>query len=150
MDYIREAENYLKNYKRLEKSVENLNFELSKLNMSRTSGNLTQRFEPTGVRNSRNDPDAEVQLLKWTQLKAMITETQEEINNIDYNLKFLSLEVGCEFYGKLLKMWYIDKDDISFIAQEVGYSKSKLYTHRQNALKKLSVQLFGKRALVGI
>jgi len=130
MDYIREAEKYLENYKRLEKSIENLEFELGKINMSRTSNNLTQKFDVSGVRGSRNDADAEMQLLKWTQLKAMQTETQEELNNIDYNLKYVSLENGCEFYGKLLKMWYIDKADISEISYEIKYNKSKLYTHR--------------------
>jgi hypothetical protein len=150
MDYIRESEKYLENYKRLKKAIENLDFEISKLNMSRTSGSITQHFEPTGIRSSRNDADAEIQLLKWSQFNAMKNETQDEINNIDYNLKYLSLEPGCEFYGKLLRMWYIDKEDIAFIAQEVGYSKSQLYTHKLTSLKKLSVLLFGKRALAAI
>jgi hypothetical protein len=150
VDYIREAEKYLSNYKRLEKAIENLSFELSKTNMMRTSNNITQQFEPTGIKSSRNDMDAEMQLLQWTQLKAMQTETQEELNNIDYNLKYISLDSGCEFYGKLLRMWYIDKTDIMAISQEVGYSKRQLYEHKAKAIKALSIQLFGKRALVAI
>lgn len=150
MDYIREAEKYLSNYKRLEKAIENLSFELSKTNMMRTSNNITQQFEPTGIRSSRNDMDAEMQLLQWTQLKAMQTETQEELNNIDYNLKYISLDAGCEFYGKLLRMWYIDKADVLTISQEIGYSKPQVYRKKYEAIKALSIQLFGKRALAAI
>jgi hypothetical protein len=150
MDYIREAEKYLENYKRLMRSIENLDFEIGKLNISRISNSVTQHFEPTGIYGSRNDADAEVQLLKWAQLNAMKKETQEELNNIDYNLKFISLDPGCQFYGKILRLWYIEKTDVTVIADEIGYHRTKIYGIKRDAIKKLAVQLFGKRALVAI
>ncbi len=150
MDYIKESEKYLENYTRLERSIENLEFQIEKLNMSRTSDNLTQHFDVTGIRGSRKDLDAENQLMRWTQLRAMITETHEEINNIDKNLELISLDKGCEYYGKLLRMWYIDKADTTLIAEEMGYHRTKIYGIKKDALKKLSVQLFGKRALAAI
>ncbi|HYF75473.1 MAG TPA: hypothetical protein VD757_02695 [Candidatus Nitrosocosmicus sp.] len=150
MDFIKETEKYLENYRRLEKSLENIAFRISKLNMGRTTNNLTQSFEVTGIHGSKNEMDPEIQLLEWTQLKAMQTETQEELNNIDYNLKFISLEKNCEHYGKLLRMWYIEKQDITVIADEIGYHRTKIYGIKRDALKKLSVQLFGKRALAAI
>lgn len=80
------------------------------------------------------------------------SETEQEMKDIDEALEDISKDAGCEFYGSVLRKWYIDgikpKEEI---ARQLNYSsKTSIYDIRHDAIRKLAVALYGKRALDAI
>lgn len=151
MDCIKEAENYLRYYRELHRSIEHADYMIKKL-MYQTAPNEMSAvsIDVTGIRAGKpcNTLDQMYQLRMWQEMKE---RTLEEIAKIDNILDAISQDTGCEIYRNLLYMWYVEKKVKEEIAEELGYShKQSVYELRNKAIIKFSIALFGIVALEAI
>ncbi len=146
MDYVKEAENYLRHYASLKKSVEHAEYMIHR---------LTYRSQPKEISAAQNDmtgiaaqyPGNTLQemyeLQKWQEVR---NESLQEIKHITDLLDGMD-----EKERKVLEMWYVQKMDKLDIAEEMGYGTRKsAYEMRDRGLKNFSVALFGIQALKAI
>ncbi|MBW2003035.1 MAG: hypothetical protein JRI72_00260 [Deltaproteobacteria bacterium] len=149
MDYKKEAEMYLKNYNLLKKAVENLDYEINAIVAASAPNEIKPAsISETGIKGSRIEDDTLNKLYRLTELKRKKAKTEDKIRHIDYNLKIISLDEGCENYGELLIRFYLRKDKIVDISEDMHISVPRVYQVRDMALQKFAVALFGLDALV--
>ncbi len=149
MNYIKEAEQYLKYYADLHKSIENMDKEIARLiYRSVPKGSTSSVLDLTGIRGNNNQDDAYNTLFKIQNLIKSKANTEEELEKIDKILEDISQEKDCEYYGQVLRKWYIERIPKEDIAREIGYSsKRSVYSLRSKAIRKFAIRLFGLEAL---
>jgi hypothetical protein len=151
MDCIREAENYLRYYRDLKKSVEHADTMIARLTWQTVpKGAGVAQMEATGVHAGRpiNTLNQFYQLQKWQEMRE---NTLVEVDRIDNELDSICEDPGCERYKDVLVMWYVEKLDKEEIAEKFGYSsKQSVYDLRNRAMKKFAIALFGVTALQAI
>ena len=151
MNCIREAENYLRYYRELHKSIEHADYMISKLSWQTAPKEMAAvSIDITGIRAGKpcNTLNQMYQLQIWQEMK---DKTLEELEKVDATLNSLSIGLGCERYKDILLMWYVDKVDKEVIAEKMGYSsRQSVYDLRNKAINKFSVALFGIIALKAI
>jgi hypothetical protein len=148
---IREAENYLRYYREIKKSVEHADRMIGQL-MHQTAPRMigAVAMDITGIRASQpHDTLNQIyQLQKWQEMKE---STLIEIGKIDDVLDAISQDSGCERYKDVLVMWYVEKMDKDMIADKFGYSsRQSVYDMKNKAIRKFAVALFGVTALKAI
>lgn len=158
MNYIKEMENKLKNYKLIEHSIRNMKREILDLsNYNSPCGIGAMQLDETGVRNcNRKEVDTLNAACEIIELRKAREAAIKEIKKINANLNYISRELGCENYGKLLRLWYIgirdedtgeyEKLTVEGIAEELGYSrasKAYIYEKKDDALNKLAIAYWG-------
>ncbi|AFM40312.1 hypothetical protein Desaci_1286 [Desulfosporosinus acidiphilus SJ4] len=147
MNYIEEAENLLLYYNDLYRSVENLNREISKLIRYQTPSPLNAiQLEETGVRSSKVE-DTYNMMFKLKTMVENKEKTELELKEIDRILEELSQDPGCEYYGQLLKEWYIYGTAKEKIADLIKSSSRNVYRIKDQAIKKFAVRYFGLDAM---
>ena len=151
MNYIREAENYLRYYRELHQSIELADYMIEKLIHQTAPKEISAvSMDVTGVRAGKpcNTLNQMYQLQMWQGMKE---RTLVEIEKVDNVLISISKDPGCERYKDILYMWYVKKKAKEEIADEIGYShRQSVYEIRNKAIKKFAVALFGVVALVAI
>lgn len=156
MNYIEEAEKYLRNYRHLRGSVETMRRERERLIGKagpRGEENMAIALDAVGVgRGSAGEYDDAINLIwRIRELTENIQKTEERLKEIDRILEEISEGDGCEFYGRVLRAWYIDGIAKEDIAAEIGYeSRTSIYTIRNRAIRKFAVRVLGIRALEAI
>lgn len=144
MNYIREAIEELEEYNHLKCSLANLIEEIRDIKSTMPDVKaIVIDGMPHGNGPSSPD-DAIVNKLYTIQKKQKeYTHTKRRIERIDRILDNISKDKGCEKYGKLLKLWYIEKWDKSDIATEVGCTERHLYRVKGAAIRKFAIELNG-------
>ena len=159
MNYIEEAEKYLRNYRHLRGSVDTMRRERERLiGKARPRGEENMAIALDAVGGGRGgkggggEYDEAINLIWRIQgLTESIAETEEKLKEIDVLLEEISEGDGCEFYGMVLRAWYIDSVAKEDIAAEIGYeSRTSIYTIRNRAIRKFAVRVLGIRALEAI
>lgn len=145
MNYIREAENYLYHYADMKKSLDRLEKQISELVAKAGPQDIKAMvFEETGIHQHSQHDDAINILYKLQTLIENRKRTEEKLKEIDELLDAISQDEGSEFYGTVLRKWYIEQVPKENIADEIGYSsRTSIYTIRARAIRKLAIQLFG-------
>ena len=151
MNYIQEAEKRLRYYHDLERSIDQINKRLSKLNIHGPTGlsGITAKYEITGIHAAKAD-DTYNTLYEYQQLVESRERTREEIQEIDAVLNEISVEEDCKHFGPILRMWYIERRPKEDIACEIGYSVRAIYDIRAEAIRKFAVRILGIKALNAI
>jgi hypothetical protein len=153
LNYIEEAEKYLRNYRHLRGSVETMRRERERLIGKagpRGEENMAIALDAVGGgRGSAGEYDDAINLIwRIRELTENIQKTEERLKEIDRILEEISEGDGCEFYGRVLRAWYIDGIAKEDIAAEIGYeSRTSIYTIRNRAIRKFAVRVLGIRAL---
>lgn len=146
MDYIKEAENYLRHYKELKSSIKHAEHEIAKLKWKSRPGEVSAvSNDITGVTADHpgNTLNEMYQLQKWQDVR---DESNREMQHVENLLAGME-----EKERKVLEMWYVQRMDKYDIAAELGYnSKQPVYNTRNKAIKKFAVILFGINALKAI
>lgn len=163
MDYIREAENKLKEYRLLEKSLDNLAAEINRLKRLGAPKDISAiNYSNLGVRGGNKETDPVNIACAIADCKEMRILTQREIQRINTNLNFISRELGKEDYGELLRLWYMglrEKDPetgvieykkmtVEEICKQLKYSSESrryFYDRKKDALRKFAKAYFGVR-----
>lgn len=148
MNYIKEAEQRLKYYGDLYKSIEHMNREISRLiYQAGPKSNSKSIVDITKIPDSAKDETYNI-LFKIQTLVNSKTKTEKELEKIDSVLRDISQDEGCEYYGEVLRKWYIERVPKEYIAHDIGYSSRRsIYTVRAKAIRKFAVRLFGLNAL---
>jgi hypothetical protein len=147
MDYIREAENYLRYYRELHQSVEHANYMISKLvNQTAPSDMSAVSIDITGIRAGKpcNTLNQLYELQMWQEMKE---RTLVEIKKIDSVLDTISQEQGCNRYRDFLFMFYVEKRSMFSISEELQYTERHMWRLKKDIIQKFAIALFGITAL---
>lgn len=145
MNYIEEAEKYLKYYSDMYIGLKEMDRQISRLLIKSGPGGYKSPalLDPTGVKSSDQD-DAINTIFKLQKLIENRNKTEQKLKEIEKHLEDISKDEGCELYGLVLRRWYIERRSKEDIAEEVGYSsRQSIYTIRAEAIRKFAVRLFG-------
>lgn len=143
MNYIKEAEQYLKYYHQLKRSVDHTDHMITKMKWkSRPHEIRAISNDITGIaaKKPSDTLDQLYELSKWQECKA---DNLKEIAHIECILDEISKGEGCERYGDLLKMWYVERMDKIDIASELNCSERNAYRLKESAVEKFAIGLFG-------
>jgi hypothetical protein len=144
MDYIKEAIEHLRSYNDLQFALQNLSKEITELKATMPD---VKAIEITGMPPNEGSSAADDNLInKLYRLQVAEKEyktTIKAVRKVDQVLEDISKTDGCDKYGKLLRLWFVEhwgKDDI---ANELTYSERQLYRIKDIALRKFAIQYFG-------
>jgi len=146
-DYIEQAERVLEFYQDMKLAVENMDRQIRRLSLSTCPRNMRASvIDETGVRGSRNDNTGFLfnNLLEMQENREL---TVQQLREIDETLEAISRPEKCEYYGRILRLWYIEGKTKERIAELMNYSEKSVYNKRKLAIEKFSVQMFGSAAL---
>lgn len=142
MNYIKEAEIYLKEYYDFSKSLGNIILELDSIEKEMTSIK-SMNYSDVPASGSVNPDDRLVNLIFKKQVKQEAYEmTSSKINLIDSILESMGED------GVLLRRLYIDGDIHFKIYNDLGLSERSFYRRKCEAIRKFAIQLFGIKAVV--
>lgn len=152
MNFIHEAENRLRYYRELHRSLEYMDKRISQLiSQSKPKELSAISYDDDRVSGGKKQAEAIDVLGEIQTLVRAKQETEEVLKKIDDTLEEISLQPNCELYGLVLKLWYIEGRTKEDIGKEIGYSSiDKIYKIRNRALKRFAVLLFGIRGLEAI
>ncbi|PAB61294.1 ribonuclease H family protein [Anaeromicrobium sediminis] len=146
MNYIREAELYLKHYGDLKYILNHINREITKLKWSGAPSDakaIVIDDMPQGNKVPEDIMDIAYRLKCYMEMKK---ETEEKLDEINATLDEMN-EDG-EQLGELLKYWHVDKLDKDEIAEKMGYSRRSIYNLKEKAIKKFAIRIFGIKGLM--
>lgn len=180
MNYIKEAELYLHNYRDLRESVGTMQKELGRLIRSagpRGDDHMAARIDIAGKGKGGGAgqyDDALNCLLRIKTLQGSIAETETMLAEIDWILEDISRtdadkgdgtktgqideetvilqnytdDPHRQFFGQVLRMWYVDKLPKEDIAEALGYeTRRTIYLIRDQAIRVFAVRVLGLGAL---
>lgn len=151
VNYIKEAENYLKYYRHLQKSLDNTEREINYLKLRDMPRYIkASQMEETEIRSMMGKDDAWNDIYKIIMLTECWNDTSKAMQNIDDVLDMISGEKNCGHYSRLLKLWYIDKWDKYEISEELHLSRRSVFYHKEEAIRSFAVALFGIKALKAV
>lgn len=139
MDYIKEAENYLKHYASLRKSVSHARYMINKLMMKSCPGEVSAvNNDITGV-SAQHPVNTLQEMYELQQWQKIVTDNEHEIKHISDTLE--SLE---DKEKLILEMWYVNKMQAIDIMNEFEYDERRsVYNLKSKALKNFAINLFG-------
>jgi hypothetical protein len=150
-DYIREAENVLWYYNNIYNSLANLDKQIARLKWEGVPRELCATdYGKDRVSGGGRDSTENI-LFKVSVLMDCRRESLLKLDEIDEQLQQISVERGCEQYGKVLRLWYVEKMAKEDIAPLVGYAhREQVYKLRNRAIRKFAANLFGIAAVQGM
>lgn len=150
MDFIHEAEKKLWHYKDMKRSLEWQEKEISKLKWEGyPSGCSAILYD--GMPKGGNKDEAVNIAFKIKMYMDMVESTEAELKEIDKVLEEISQDKGCERYGEILRLWYIEGLPKEKIMEQIDLnSLSYIYELRDKAIRKFAVSIFGFEALKAI
>ena len=129
MDYVKVAESYLWEYQLLNKSIIAMQKELKKLlERSGPKGdkNIAVSLNKVGGGKGSSQMDETVnQIYRVQELKEGIADTLNRVSDIDEALGDISEGEGCERFGELLWIWYVEGLSKDEIADQMGFQTRK-------------------------
>lgn len=148
MNYVKMAEDRLRYYRDMQRSIKNAEREIARLVRKAGPSELKAiQLDITGIRCSKQDEAIDT-LMKIMELKDCAEKTEEALKDIDFHLEEVSVGQGCELYGEVLQRWYIEEEAKEKIAESLRYAhKDSIYRIRERAIRKFAIQLFGVKAV---
>lgn len=143
MNYIKEAEEYLRSYSDLKDSIVNIKKELEFLELELTGAKAIDYSGMPGGGGATLPDDRVVNLLFKKQVKEAALESTENtvvhIKNIFENLN--------EVESKVLKAFYIEGLRGTALEEKFELCERQVYNLRQPAIRRFAKQLFGIKAI---
>lgn len=148
MNYIREAENRLRYYSDLKKSLKNIEREITKLKWSGMPKDI-EAINYDGMPKAKKINDEMINVVfKLKCYSEMKEDTIKQLNEIDYILE--DIEKKYPGYGEILKLWYIDDAPKEAIAGKMNYSpnsRKSIYKIKNDAIRIFAIRIFGIHGL---
>lgn len=151
MNYIKEAEDILKNHRKLKDSINNLEKRKNNIINKSAPGTLqTIDYSKPAIQKQNYSDDTITQICEIMQINNDIKETEAELEIVDNILKQIKQED--EILERFLKLKYIEKpkDNLSKISKELGYSEDSnhtIYDIKNKALREFAIRYFGGNAI---
>lgn len=143
MNYIKEAEEYLRSYSDLKDSIVNIKKELEFLELEITGAKAIDYSGMPGGGGAALPDDRLVNLLYKKQVKeAALESTTNTLSYINYIFERLS-----EKEAKVLKAFYIEGLRGTALEEEFELCERQVYNLRQPAIRRFAKQLFGIKAI---
>ena len=149
MNYIKEAEDVLNNYRKLKSSINNLKKRKQVIldkGKPRELGAIDYS-KPVVSKQGYTD-DTLNQICEITQINYQIKDTEAEIKVIAKILKEIREEN--EVLANFLILRHIERKDLKTIAKELGYSEESnhtIYDIRNRAIREFAIRYFGGQAM---
>lgn len=142
MNYIREASEYLKNYRNLKIAHENLVDEVTKLKAD-LSGYKAINYSdmPHGTSIVPDDTICNL-MFRFDKTKEQLAENKKALARIEKSLSQLTDEER-----KVLEAYYVDELSDVEAAQKLHMSRATFYRVKGKAIRTLAVQLFGIKVI---
>ena len=97
------------------------------------------QMDRTGGRNIRGHEDRLMNIVvKQQELEILLNNTENWLRLMDRALEKLPA-----WDRKILKHLYMESRPVSQVCQELGMERSSLYRHRDQALRELTLQMYG-------
>lgn len=154
MNYLKESEKILENYRKLYTALANLKERQEKLVRSGMPGEVKAiDYSKPAIQHQAYSKDTINQLCEVATVSNEIKETKKEMKLVSKILKQIKKED--EILYKFLAIKFIKKPKISMkkIAEELGYSPDSndtIYKIKERALTEFSILYFGVNATRGI
>jgi len=154
MNYIKESEEVLKNYAKLNKALDNLKIRQEKLLYKTGPKELGAiDYSRPVIQHTDYSEDAVNQICELSDVNRQIKETEEEIKLVNSILEDIKLQDI--LLHNFIKIKYINKTKLGMrdVAGELGYSTESNYTIyniKDKAMKEFALRYFGVRALKNI
>lgn len=147
MNYIKEAEDILKNHRKLNDSIKNLNARKNNIIFKGTPRELgSVDYSKPGIQKQNYSDDAIMQMCEIVQINNQIKETEAEVEIV--NNIFKQIKKEDEILEKFLKLKYIEepKNNLREISKKLGYSEDSnhtIYDIKNKALREFAIRYFG-------
>lgn len=151
MNYIKEAEDILKNYRKLNESIENLkNRRNNLIYKSRPKELGAVDYSKPSIQRQNYSNDTLTQICEITQINKQIKETEADMKIVESILKQIKKED--KTLERFLTLKYIErpKDNLGKISKELGYSEDSnhtIYDIKNKALREFAIRYFGSQAM---
>lgn len=144
MNYLKEAEEELKRYNDLNKSLDVIHEDLRIINFDLTTVKASScDSQPGGNRVNGDDAIANMIFKKQSKERAY-TSTKAAIKNIERALDNIEMDGEKKTSDReILKMFYIDKLGETRTAENLFISKATFHRRKYIALKRFATQFFG-------
>ncbi len=143
MNYIKEAEEYLRSYSDLKDSIVNIKKELEFLELEITGVKAIDYSGMPGGGGATLPDDRLVNLLYKKQvMEAALESTTNTLSYINYIFERLS-----EKEAKVLKAFYIEGLRGTALEEKFKICERQVYNLRQPAIRRFAKQLFGIKAI---
>jgi DNA-directed RNA polymerase specialized sigma subunit len=144
MDYIREAIEYLKSYRDLEIAKMNLEGKVCLIN-TEINGQAISYKHTTGGSGAETDDILINKIFARDQAAIQLKETKRSLEHVDKVIQ--AFEQEHEQYGKLLRLWLIEKKSLRYTAEQLDITERHIHRIKNQALRQFSIQLFGIKAM---
>lgn len=151
MNYIKEAEEILKNHRKLKDSLKNLEKRKEYiLYKSRPKELGAIDYSKPSIQKHSYSDDTINQICEITQINNQIKETEADMQIVENILKQIKDEDS--ILEKFLTLKYIDKpkENLGKISRQLGYSEDSnhtIYDIKNKALREFAIRYFGSVAL---
>lgn len=151
MNYIKEAEDILKNHRKLKDSLKNLEKRKEHiLYKSRPKELGAIDYSKPSIQKHSYSDDTINQICEITQINNQIKETEADMQIVENILKQIKNEDS--ILEKFLTLKYIDKpkENLGKISRQLGYSEDSnhtIYDIKNKALREFTIRYFGSVAL---
>jgi hypothetical protein len=148
VNYIDEAEKYLRHYQDMYRSISNMTRERARI-IGRAFPKGYPEMDLSGLPagggsgGSSGGDDTYNALFRIKVLTESIDETEKKLDDIKALLEDISQDEGCELYGDILFKWYVERLSREQIAEDSRYSERNIYRIKDKAIRKFAVNLFG-------
>lgn len=148
MNYIKEAEDYLRNYNDLLSAVDNLEKEIEEINEELACiKSMDYSGMPHGSGSVLPDDRLVNKLYRKQKAEKELKSTQNAIKRIDEVLEGLSVGEGNEKHEKILRLFYLEGARGQALEEVLECSERHAYRLKGIAIRRLAVQLFGIKVI---
>ena len=151
MNYIKEAEDILKNHRKLKDSLNNMeNRKKNIINKGMPKEIAAIDYSKPSIQKTSYSDNTIAQMCEINQINAEINETEADMQVVEDILEQIKQESS--LLEKFLVLRYIEKPkaNLGTICKELGYSEDSnhtIYDIRKKALREFAIRYFGSRAI---
>ena len=148
MNYIKEAEDYLRNYNDLLSAIDNLTREISEINEDLVCiKNIDYSGMPHGSGVGLPDDKLVNKLFRKQKAEEELESTRNAVKRIDKVLEGLSNGDGNEKHQQVLRLFYIEGVRGQALEDALECSERHVYRLKGRAIRRLAIQLFGIKVI---
>lgn len=143
MDYIKEAEVYLRSYKELKRSIPLIGNEIECLNEELVNVKTIDYSRMPNSGGTTSTDDRIVTLLYKKQLKQIELKLAKlKVKHIEVMLNNIDMSDG-----EILKAFYLDNVTIANLEELLNLSDRQIQNIKKRAIKRVAIHLFGVKVL---
>jgi len=141
MNWIKESESELRNFTKIQNDIKTLSDQITSIDYETTSIKCTNfdRERINGGASRREDWIIE-NIMKKNELELYYAIAKKHMDLVERGLGSVTKEER-----RILELFYIErpKNYIDILCDELGYEQSNLYYHKDIALRKFTLAVFG-------